>query len=727
MKTNYIRTALSRHDFFRYILISLFISLSSASYAQEIEWDKSFGVEISKRLYISQQTTDGGYILGGTSGPYYNGGEAEGARGGTDYYIVKVDANGQKVWEKTFGGSENDELMLVRQTKDGGFILAGNSRSGVSGDKSEANRSGCVTQCFSLDFWIVKLNAAGEKEWDKTFGGKGYDFLTSLQQTTDGGYILGGYTSSGSSGDKTEASRGGYDYWIVKTDRQGVKEWDKTFGGARSEEYGDEDLDLLTALQQTKDGGYILGGYSWSDAGGDKSVDNKGRCDADNCTGDYWVIKVNAAGAMEWEKTIGGNDDDRLTSLVQTTDGGYLLGGYSGSGSSGDKTVANNGPCYIDLLLNDLVCTTDYWVVKLDAAGDQEWDKAYGGNRDDRLTSLQQTEDGGYILGGYSNSASSGDKTEENRSICYTDATTEDFICPSDYWVIKLDPSGDKKWDKTLGGDEHEELQDVKQTKDGGYLLAGLSRSGISGDKTEDPESSTDIWIVKLSVETLCTPPTPSITLAPTSDIYTGGNASTIYLGYGPQSVQLVASGGESYTWRPADGLSNASVANPVFTPTAAGSYSFTITAYNGACSATASVTITVVDVRCGNRKVQVCHKGKALCISPSAVAAHLRNHHEDRLGTCGVGILKTQAVSLRIYPNPLSDWAKVELTLPEDEPYLLELYNAGGKNLGVVAEGQGGELLQLELRAEKLRKGVYYLRLTTSSEVQTFRLLINK
>ena len=158
------------------------------------------------------------------------------------------------------------------------------------------------------------------KQWDARFGGNGHDRLYSMQQTSDGGYILGGYSYSGISGDKTQVLQGGNDYWIVKVNTNGVKEWDANFGGSG--------FDLLYSLQQTSDGGYILGGYSNSGISGDKTQVSQG----DN---DYWIVKVNSSGVKEWDARFGGGSYDQLTSIQQTNDGGYILGGYSNSGISG--------------------------------------------------------------------------------------------------------------------------------------------------------------------------------------------------------------------------------------------------------------------------------------------------------------------------------------------------------------------------------------------------------
>ncbi|MFO0399062.1 MAG: T9SS C-terminal target domain-containing protein, partial [Sphingobacteriia bacterium] len=165
-------------------------------------------------------------------------------------------------------------------------------------------------------------------QWDRTLGGSNLDFLTSLQQTTDGGYILGGRSASDAGFEKSQNSRGELDYWAVKLDAAGNKQWDRTLGGSRSDE--------LNALQQTDDGGYILGGSSASDAGFEKSQNSRG---AD----DYWVVKLDASGNKQWDRTLGDRESDFLTSLQQTTDGGYILGGRSASDAGFEKSQNSRG------------------------------------------------------------------------------------------------------------------------------------------------------------------------------------------------------------------------------------------------------------------------------------------------------------------------------------------------------------------------------------------------
>ncbi len=361
-----------------------------------------------------------------------------------------------KQWDKRFGGLATEFLQAFQQTNDGGYILGGYSNSDIGGEKTETSRGG-------NDYWIVKIGSLGNKQWDKRFGGTDDDFLSSMQQTIDGGYILGGTTESDSSGDKTENSinQPYKDYWIVKVDSLGNKEWDKQFGGDKNE--------MLYALQQTSDGGYILGGESWSGIFGDKTQPSQGSVD-------YWIVKINSFGAKEWDKRFGGTKQDQLSYLQQTTDGGYILGGSSYSDSTGDKTQNNWGSP------NGL----DYWVVKIDSNGNKQWDKRFGGIYGDALISLQQTIDGGYILGGESQSPISGDKTESTWGLV-------------DYWVIKIDSSGSKEWDKRFGGTSSEELVKVHQTLDGGYLLMGDSYSSVSGDKSENNLGTEQTWLVKLN------------------------------------------------------------------------------------------------------------------------------------------------------------------------------------------------------------------------------------
>ena len=304
--------------------------------------------------------------------------------------------------------------------------------------------------------------------WEKSCGGLHADYLNDAKPTPDYGFILAGSSLSNKTGNKSEDNIGDLDYWIWKMKENGDFEWQKNFGG--------DGVDMLQSIALTRDAGYILAGTSSSNKGYDKKDDSKG-------LDDYWVIKLDARGNQEWQKTIGGSGQDKLQIIQQTSDGGYILGGSSSSEAAtktqalkeGEKTSVNYG-------------NLDYWVVKIDYKGTIEWQQSYGGMFVDELRSLEQTFDGGYILGGYSNSPASGNKTDDNKGV-------------GDYWVVKIDKKGAIIWQKTIGGNQDDQLFVVHQTYDKGFVLGGSSNSGGSDDKTKNNSNGTDFWVVKLNEE----------------------------------------------------------------------------------------------------------------------------------------------------------------------------------------------------------------------------------
>lgn len=312
----------------------------------------------------------------------------------------------------------------------------------------------------------AKAQTAPGIEWQRTIGGGSQDLLFTMSKTADNGIIVGGFSSSDSSGDKTENSMGGRDYWLLKIDSSGNIVWQNTIGGDQE--------DQLYSVSPTMDGGYICGGGSRSNISGDKTENN-----CYNFLGnfDYWVVKLDAAGTIEWQSTFGGNQNDWLYSIVQTSDGGYICGGESMTSlMSCDKLDGSWG-------------NNDYWIVKLDAVGNIEWQNLLGGTEYDRFVSISETHDGGYICGGSSNSNISGDKTANSKG-------------GGDFWILKLNTLGNIEWQKTIGGSDEDRLSIITPTPDGGYICGSSSSSNISGDKTENNHDSTldtyDYWVVKL-------------------------------------------------------------------------------------------------------------------------------------------------------------------------------------------------------------------------------------
>ena len=358
---------------------------------RDISWEKTFGGNGYDGASSIQQTTDGGYIVAGWT---------ESFGSGEDVYILKLDSNGEVEWQKTFGGEDYDEANSIQQTKDGGYIVAGWTKSFGSG---------------GADAYILKFNSKGEIGWEKTFGGKGDDEANSIQQTTDGGYIVAGWTGSFGSG--------GYDVYILKLNSKGEVEWQKTFGG--------EDYDVANSIHQTTDGGYIVAGWTSSFGSGEADV---------------YILKLNSKGEMEWQKTFGGKGDDEANSIQQTTDGGYIVVGWTKSFGSGWKDVyilklnskgeiewqKTFGGKYDDEA-NSIQQTTDgeyivagykdgdVYILKLNSKGEMEWQKTFGGEYNDEAEWIHQTTDGGYIVAGW----------------------TYSFDSRKDFYILKLNSKGE--------------------------------------------------------------------------------------------------------------------------------------------------------------------------------------------------------------------------------------------------------------------------------------------
>jgi uncharacterized delta-60 repeat protein len=365
----------------RIILVGMFIFIFCASLTLNAQWARTYGGIDFDRAFFVQQTSDGGYVAAGYT--------ASGGAGISDFWVLKLSLAGVIEWQYAYGGSGDDVAYAVQETSDGGYVIAGYTYSFGAGES---------------DYWIIKLTSEGDIEWQFTYGGIGDDAAYAIQETSDGGYIVAGYTRF--FGASTS------DTWILKLTSEGDIEWQHNYGGT-----GD---DKAYSVQETGDGGYIV-------AGSTQYLSPPGH--------DFWVLKLTSAGFFEWQRIYGGFGDDVAYYIQETSDEGYIVAGDSDS--FGNKK-------------------SELWILKLTSIGEIEWESIYGGSDNDYLNCVQETSDGGYIVSGYTDSFGAGD---------------------SDILALKLSSTGDIEWQRTYGGSEEDVAYYIQETSDGGYVAAGYTDS----------------------------------------------------------------------------------------------------------------------------------------------------------------------------------------------------------------------------------------------------------
>lgn len=353
------------------------------------QWNKTFGGKEHDYGRSVQQTNDGGYILSGYTYSY--------GAGSCDVWLIKTNSDGEELWNKTYGGTDGDGGHSVQQTADDGYVVIGGTGSYGAGD---------------CDVWLIKTDSDGNEEWNKTYGGTSGDIGQSVQQTSDDGYIITGSTRSF-----------GPDHliWVLKTDSSGNEQWNTTFGTTED--------NIGYSVDQTDDGGYIITGEIYPIAH------------------DVLLLKLDANGSEQWNKTFAGLDWDNACSVQQTNDGGFIIAGAT----------------------NTLDSIMDFWLIKTDSNGNEEWNRTHGGDKGERGYSVQQTNDDGYIITGVTETYGTG---------------------TYDGWLVKTDEYGNKEWDKTFGGTDYDVGHSVQQTEDNGFIITGW---------TEPESNNYDVLLVKVA------------------------------------------------------------------------------------------------------------------------------------------------------------------------------------------------------------------------------------
>ena len=411
----------------------------------EIDFVKTLGGTKNETAQSVIKTLDGGYVIAGFT-QSNDDDITDKLNESYDYWVVKFDTNHELQWSKTYGGINDDRGQSIVQTVDGGFFITGISKS---------NDGDITTNYGSNDYWVAKLDVNGTIVWEKSFGFPGTDQAFSAIQTSDAGYLIIGtldVSSSSQQGNDRSSflkKHAGGDYWAVKLDSNGTKQWRRFFGGSST----DTAYDVI----ETDDNGYLIVGLSDS-----KDVDitsNKGAYD-------FWVVKVDSNGTLVWEKSYGGSETDQAYGIAKSSNGNFIITGDSRS---------NN----IDV--NSNYGSSDIWTIMINPLGEIIWKKNYGGSSFDTSKAVISSRNGGYYIVGNSRSADNDVSSNKGNN---------------DVWVLKVDDSGNIEWKKSIGGTEIDLGIDIAELDDGSVVIVGESWS--SDNDIPENKGFSDLLIIKL-------------------------------------------------------------------------------------------------------------------------------------------------------------------------------------------------------------------------------------
>jgi len=611
----------------RILLAVLWVLLTvSMVTAQDTFWTRTYGGSSDDYAMSVEQTTDGGYVVAGFTYSF--------GAGSADLYLVKTDGFGDSLWTRVYGGIGFDYALCIQQTDDGGYVVAAGTNSFGAGE---------------LDFYLIKTDASGDTLWSRTYGGSDSDVAFSIQQTTDGGYIVAGYSMS--------FGAGGMDFYLIKTDASGDSLWSRTYGGSGN--------DWGASVQQTADGGYIVAGRTDSFGAG---------------SNDSYLVKTDAAGDTLWTRTYGGTGSENAYSVQQTTDEAYILGGWTNSFGSGGF---------------------DLYLVKTDVSGDTVWTRTYGGSNDDYGTSVLETADGGYILAGYSNSFGAGEQ---------------------DFYLVKTDENGHALWTRTYGGGRDDAAYSIQQTTDGGYIVAGYTESFGAGGK--------DVYLVRVPKVSL------TLTIVPGDTVVAHDDTLCYHLicqNHTPDYLQLRFKvearlpNGQMYgpIFGPArfgifgNGISEGDMCHVVPPQAPVGDYWLFAEVYNLEVSARDSMAFTIT----GDGEI-------AGLESPfgewQTVLARLGD--EDLLGGGAESALPVEFTLESNYPNPFNARTVINYQLPITADVRLEVYNLLGEKVATLVDAQQqAGYRSVAWDASEVSSGLYFYKLSAGDFTETRRMMLVK
>jgi len=579
--------------YLKVIIVSMIMAGGVYAAQGETLWTRTYGGDNTDGGVSVQETQDGGFIIAGYTKSY--------GAGDADVYIIRTDGNGNTLWTKTYGGSNWDQGMSVQQTTDGGFIIAGwIHSSGAKGD----------------DVYLIRTDENGNTLWTKTYGGNDDDRGYSLQETHDGGFIIAGWTSSYGSGNS--------DVYLIRTDENGNTLWTKTYGGSGNE--------VGYSVQQTTDGGFIIAGYTYQDV----------------YNSDVYLIRTDENGNTLWTKTYGGSGSELGFSVQQTTDGGFIIAGYT------DSYGAGNG---------------DVYLIRTDENGNTLWTKTYGGSDYDEGYSVRQTTDGGFIIAGYTDSYGAGN---------------------DDVYLIRTDENGNTLWTRTYGGSDYDEGYSVQQTTDGGFIIAGYTDSYGAGNG--------DVYLIRTTPLIHLLSPNGGDTLKGNSTyniVWQCDNTSNVNY----YRLLLSTDGGMTYPDIIATNIQNTDT-----------SYAWTVpdSINSGACK----IKIEALNTSSKSNKVV------AYDVSDSTFIISPLGAKERPL--------MPRSFAIREASNPITGYTIIYYQLPHKSRVSLKIYNAAGRLVKDLVKGEEkAGYYSIRWDARGIKSGIYFIEFKADNYKDTRKIVV--